>query len=65
MFGYPGDGSNDQFNNMMFTPMNYTSEQLGMGAEFMQPQFSYGISQEFMDTFEEPSLQSKTPFSIY
>lgn len=47
---------------MMFTPMNnYSSEQLGMGAEFMQPQFSYGISQEFMDTFEEPCLQSKSP----
>lgn len=66
VFGYPYDNSNDQFNNMeMFHPMNnYSSAQLGIGAELMQPDFSYGIHAEFMDTFEEPSLQSKIFFTI-
>ena len=52
------DNSNDQF-NMMFNPINtYSSSQLGYGAELMQPDFSYDIQPEFMDTFEEPCLQS-------
>ena len=44
---------------MMFNPINtYSSSQLGYGAELMQPDFSYDIQPEFMDTFEEPCLQS-------
>ena len=38
---------------------NYSSAQLGIGAEFMQPELTYGIQAEFMDTWEEPCLQSK------
>lgn len=54
------DNSNDQFNMTMFNTINnYSSAQLGMQAEFMQPDFSYGIQPEFMDTFEDPCLQSK------
>lgn len=53
------DSSNDQFNMVSFPHNTYSSAQLGLQAELMQPDFSYGIQPEFMDTFEEPCLQSK------